>query len=131
MSTHTIASPAGRAPVSLRAAQILMLLLGAVVTFGAIYFSAFVPADVAERADSLGDWLVGAWALATGLGFLYLGARLTGPDACVRSAARWLLVAHVVFGLVKLFAYSEAEAMTFVVVDLLVLGLLSTRAARG
>lgn len=134
MSTHsqTLTSPAPRVrvPAVLRAAQVVLLLLGGVVTFGAIYFSIFVPADVAEPADSLGDWLVGAWALATGLGFLYLGARLTGPDARVRRAARGLLALHVVFGLVKLVAYGEQEALPFVAVDLVALALLGTRAAR-
>jgi hypothetical protein len=128
MSTHTISLPAGRVPATLRAAQLLLALLGAIVTFGAIYFSAFVPEDVAEPANSLGDWLVGAWALATGVGALYCAARLAGPDARVRRAARWLMATHVVFGLVKVVAYSEAEAVPFIVIDLVLIALLSTRA---
>ncbi|HEU4657186.1 MAG TPA: hypothetical protein VFR97_06655 [Capillimicrobium sp.] len=132
MSTNTISLPShSRVPAVLRAAQVLLLLLGAVTTFGAIYFCFFVPADVLDRPDSVSDWLVGAWALTIGLSALYLGARLTGPDTRIRRAARWLLAIHIVFGIVKLTVYSEQEALTFVAVDAVVLGLLSTRAARG
>lgn len=118
--TPTTAAPTGRALV--RLAQVLMIgPLGAIVIFGSIYFSVVAPP---ERVDGL-DWVVGAWALASGAASIVLGLRLAGGGERVWRAAVALIALHVVFGLIKVVAYAEGEALTFVGVDLVVLALLA------
>jgi hypothetical protein len=111
-------------PVTLRATQVLLALMGAVVMFGSVYFS------VVEPPQSLGvaDWAVGLWAFAMAVAFLVLAPRLSRGEA--RRLLMALLALHVVFGAVKLVAYDEPEAATFMAVDVLLLGLLSLPAVR-
>ena len=59
-------------PLTLRTSQALLALLGAVVCFGSIYFSAIAPpVDV----DATG-WAVGAWALAMAMAMRVAAVRL-------------------------------------------------------
>jgi hypothetical protein len=113
-------------PAAVRAAQVLLLgPLGALVVFGSIYFSVIAPPQ-----DVVGvDWLVAAWALALGTGNLVVGSRLAGRPG-LRRAALALVASHVAFGLVKIVGYGETEAATFMVLDALTIGLLTTAAAR-
>jgi hypothetical protein len=123
MSAHTISIPA---PAALRVTQAMLALLGAVVMFGSIYFSAIAPPVEVEAVD----WAVGGWAFAMAVAFLALAARLGGGEPAVRRLAMRLLALHVVFGAVKVVGYDEPEAATFVAVDVLLLGLLSLPAVR-
>lgn len=109
-------------PTPLRAAQALLGLLGAVVLFASIYFSVIAPP---QPVDGL-DWLVAAWAFATGVCALVLAPRLSRGDATVRLAAMALVANHFAFGLVKLVAYSESAALPFMAVDLVILALVSS-----
>jgi hypothetical protein len=128
MPTMPITAPrSSSVPAAVRAAQVLLLgPLGALVVFGSIYFSVIAPPqDVAGV-----DWLVGAWALALGTGNLVVGSRLAGGRPGLRRAALALVASHLAFGLVKIVGYGETEAATFMVLDALTLGLLTTGAAR-
>lgn len=108
--------PTTPALIPLRAAQALLLALGALVTFGSIYFSI-------TDAGSVGDWAIGAWALAMALGMLAAAPRLR--DARVRRLTLGLLALHFVFGAVKVVGYDEAEAATFMVADVVLIALVA------
>jgi hypothetical protein len=124
--TTTTLSLTPRPPASVRAVQALLALLGAVVMFGSIYFSAIEPP---QEVDAVG-WAVGAWAFAMAVAALAVATRLGRPDPAVRRFAIRLLALHFVFGVVKIAGYDEPEAATFMAVDVLLIGLLSTRGAR-
>ena len=116
----TATRPAGRVPLAVRATQVLMTgPLGALVVFGSIYFSVIAPEENVAGVD----WLVGAWALAWGVANLYVGLRLAARPALRRTAIA-LVACHLVFGLVKVVGYDEAEAATFMAVDVVALLLL-------
>ena len=86
MSTLDIAAtrPAARVPIAVRAAQLLLLVpLGALVVFGSIYFSVIEP----QRDPGAVDWLVGAWALALGLGNVAVGFTLSSGRPIFHGAA--------------------------------------------
>jgi hypothetical protein len=122
MTTHIAPSPV---PVRLRAAQGLLGLLGAVVTFASIYFSVVAPPEPVNGPD----WLVAAWALAIGVTALSLAPRLT--QARARRAALALLACHALFGVVKLVAYDESAAFPFIALDALIALLLAAPRLRG
>ena len=114
--------------LSLRTSQAGLALMGAVVCFGSIYFSAIAPpVDV----DALG-WAVGAWALAMALAMLYAAVRLPAGERMRRFAIR-LLALHFAFGIVKVIGYDEPEAGLFMAFDVALIALLvlGPGAARG
>lgn len=119
------AAPAAVHSFALGAARVLLLLMGLATTGGAAYFMFFASPEQGGVSAPV-DWAFGAWAVAMGVGFVLSAARLRPP---VSVGALWLtvslLVAHVVFSLVKIIGYSESEAVTFLVVDVVVLGLLA------
>ena len=121
----SVAAMTTTVPIPLRAAQALLGLLGAVVLFASIYFSVVAPP---EPVDGL-DWLVAAWAFATGAAALAVAPRLGRGDASVRLAAMAVVANHFAFGVVKLVAYGESAAVPFMAVDLVILALLSRRRA--
>ncbi len=106
--------------LTLRTSQTLLALMGAVVCFGSIYFSAVAPpVDV----DALG-WAVGAWAFAMALAMLAAAVRLPAGGR-VRTFAIRLLALHFVFGIVKVVGYDEPEAGLFMAFDVVLIGLLA------
>jgi hypothetical protein len=107
--------------LTLRTSQAGLALMGAVVCFGSIYFSAIAPP---VDADAVG-WAVGAWALAMALAMLYAAVRLPSGERMRRFAIR-LLALHFAFGLVKVLGYDEPEAGLFMAFDLALIGLLAT-----
>ncbi len=107
----------------LRVAQVLMIgPLGALVIFGSVYFGLIAPT---EATFSAYDWLVGSWAFAMGVTSIVLGSRLVSGGDRVRRAALGLVALHVVFGVVKIVFYAEAEAATFMAVDAIVIAILA------
>ncbi len=119
----TVAKP----PLALRAAQLLLLgPLGAVAVLGSVYFMAIAPPEVMTGFD----WLTGAWGLALGAGNVFAGARLGGRRPALRKAALALVIGHLIFSAVKVMAFAETEAATFIAFDLLALALLASRSAR-
>lgn len=124
LTTTPTTAPAdtGRAAY-LRIAQVLLIgPLGALVVFGSVYFGLIAPT---EDSYSVLDWSVGAWAFVMGVTSMVLGSRLRSGGPRVQRAAMALVALHIVFGVVKLTVYSEAEAATFMAVDAIVLGLLA------
>jgi hypothetical protein len=76
------------------------------------------------------DWLVAAWALGIFLGYLYAAGKL--GDGTLRSVrlAQGFVLAHVLFGLVKLFGYGETSAVVFFAQDAVLLALLALAGRR-
>jgi hypothetical protein len=133
MNTHAVQlrgvvrDPASRVPLTVRAAQALLLLpLGAVVLFGATYFGLI---DPTSDVDALG-YAVCAWGLAQGVAAIAVGARLGRGEERMRLAASGLVLLHAVFGVVKILGYDEPEAGVFIAVDLFTLALLWSPSAR-
>jgi hypothetical protein len=124
---RSVAAMTTTAPIPLRAAQVLLGLLGAVVLFASVYFSLVAPP---EPVDGL-DWLVAAWAFAIGASALVLAPLLSRRDPAVVLTATALVATHFAFGVVKLVAYHESAAFTFMAVDAVILALLRTRAIRS
>jgi hypothetical protein len=111
--------------LTLRTSQALLALMGTVVCFGSIYFSAIAPpVDV----DALG-WAVGAWAFAMAVAMLVSAVRLPAGDR-VRVFAIRLLALHFVFGIVKVAGYDEPEAGLFMAFDVVLIALLARLGAR-
>ena len=94
--------------------------------YGSIYFSAIAPP---VEVDAIG-WAVGAWALTMGIAFVATAVRLGSGAEPVRRFAVRLLALHFVFGVVKVVAYDEIEAATFMAFDVILLALLSLPAVR-
>lgn len=136
MTTETTSQPAmttaavARRSFTLGAARVLLLLLGLVTTGGATYFTFFASAEQGGVSAPV-DWVLGAWALTMGVGFVLVAARLRPPvSARTLRLPVSLIVAHVVFNGVKLFGYGEIEAVTFLAVDVVALALLTASRRR-
>ncbi len=87
---------------------------------------AHVALDRRERDDQfVGD----LGALAMGLGMVAVAVRLGAPRT-IRIAVG-LVLAHVVFGLVKLVGYGETEALGLFGVDLVILAVLAAASRPG
>jgi hypothetical protein len=118
-----VAQPPARASVALWTARILLGLLGVVIVFSSIYFTFFASVEDGGVSGPV-DWVVAAWALAMGLGMVAVAVRLGAPGTM--RIAVGLVLAHVVFGLVKLVGYGETEALGLFGVDLVILAVLAT-----
>ena len=114
--------PRARSTVALWAARLLLGLLGASIVFASIYFSFFASAQEGGVSGAV-DWVIAAWALAMGLGMVGVAFRLGAPGTM--RMAYGLVLAHVVFGVVKLVGYGETEAVGIFAADLLILAVLA------
>lgn len=111
------------------AARVLLALLGAFGVGATVYFSFYAPPEEGGVVNAV-DWLVAAWALGIFLGYLYSAGKL--GDGTLRSVriAQGFVLAHVLFGLVKLLGYGETSAVVFFAQDALLFVLLAL-AGRG
>lgn len=111
-------------------ARLLFALYGAVTVAATAYFTFAAPVE--EGGVSSGaDWLVAAWNMAMGIGLLFVATRIGADRRPVLALAAVLLLSHVVFGLVKRYAYGEDETWVFFLVDLALLGLVGVLVALG
>ncbi|TQN41877.1 hypothetical protein FHU33_1262 [Blastococcus colisei] len=127
--TTTAVRPPIRRDAVLHGTRVLLALFGAVKLYGTAYFTFFATAEQGGDPQGGVDWSVAAWSTALAVAYLVGAARL-GRD---RRVIRWLggvLLVDLVFGLVKLTAYDEVEALGFMAVDLVILGLLAVIARR-
>lgn len=111
-----------RSSALLWATRILLALMGVMLIYASIYFTFFASPEEGGVSEPV-DWVLAGWALAMGAGFVAVGVRLGSPRT-LRIAAG-LLLAHIVFGLIKLVGYDETEALGLFVVDLILLALLA------
>ena len=129
MSTTVVRSPARRRNVLVRGTRVLLGLVGAFELAGTAYFLFVATAEQGGDPEGMGDWLVGVWSTALAVTFLVAAVRL-GRDPRV---VRWfggVLLLDVVFSTVKLTVYDEPEAVLFMAIDLVILGLLTLIARR-
>ena len=108
------------------AARVLLGLLGVALLAGAAYFTFFAAPEDGGVAGPI-DWVVAVWAMVTAVGLLVAAVQLGNGTRRTLGIARAFLVSHLVFGLVKVVFYAEPESASFIVVDLLLLGLLAIR----
>jgi FtsH-binding integral membrane protein len=125
--TSTTTEPARKeaSATPLMVARVMLLLTGAVTLVGAVYFTLFASAEDGGVSTAR-DWVVAVAALALAVAYLVAALRLArhpSPRAVGVSAA--LVVAHIVFGMVKLIGYDETESVPFFVADLIILACLA------
>jgi hypothetical protein len=129
MSTTVVRSPARRRNALVRGTRVLLGLVGAFKLAGTAHFLFVATAEQGGDPEGVGDWLVGVWSTALAVTFLVAAVRL-GRDPRV---VRWfggVLLLDLVFSTVKLTVYDEPEAVLFMAVDLVILGLLALIARR-
>jgi len=104
-------------------ARILLGLSGVAGVYGSIYFSFFATPAQGGVVTAF-DWFIAAWAFLTALGSVVVAVLLGRGSSLYVHAAVWLVLAHIVFGAIKLFGYQESEALGFFAVDAVILLLL-------
>jgi hypothetical protein len=121
----TTARPATRGGSALlHGTRVLLGLFGAFKLYGTAYFTFFATAEQGGDPQGLGDWAVAAWSTALAVAFMVAAVRL-GRDRRVIPVLAGVLLLDLVFSMVKLTVYDEPEAVAFMAVDLVILGLLS------
>ena len=121
-TTAPVAAPTTRRTALITATRVLAALFGALKLGATTYFLFFATAAQGGDPEGIGDWTVGVWSVAIGLGYLYIAAQL-GRDGRVLPFTVGLAVADVAFSVVKFFVYDEPEAIGFTVTTLVLLAL--------
>lgn len=122
-TTSTTPTRSRSTSVSMWMARILLGLSGVAGVYGSVYFSFFAsPAD--GGVVTAFDWFLAAWALLGSLGSVVVAVLLGRGSTIYVQVAVWLVLAHVLFGAIKLFGYQESEALAFFAVDATILLLL-------
>jgi hypothetical protein len=129
MSTTAVRSPARRRDALVRGTRVLLGLVGALKLAGTAYFLFVATAEQGGDPEGVGDWLVGVWSTALAVTFLVAAVRL-GRDPRVVRRFGGVLLLDLVFSTVKLTVYDEPEAVLFMAIDLVILGLLTLIARR-
>ena len=109
------------------AARVLLAALGAFGIGATVYFSFYASPEDGGVVYAV-DWLVAAWALGIFVGYLYTAVKLGDRTRRSVRMAQGFVLAHVVFGLVKLIGYGETSAVVFFAQDA---GLLPVLAVAG
>jgi FtsH-binding integral membrane protein len=109
-----------RSSPTLWTARSLLFLIGVVGLAGAAYFTFYAPPAEGGVVTAF-DWFVAVWKIVVSLGFLVVALAPGMPAERRLNVATWLLLADVIFGLVKLFGYQERESLVFFAVDAVVL----------
>ncbi len=132
MTTTTAPAPAGRTrrdPL-LTGIRVLIGAFGGFKLYGTAYFTFVATAEQGGDPQGVVDWLVVGWSTALALALLVAAVRLRTPDRRTARITAGLLLVEVAFSFVKLFAYDEIEALGFMAVDLLIVGLLALAVRR-
>lgn len=124
MTSPTAVTPATRRPALLNGTRVLLGVFGAFKLYGTAYFTFFATAEQGGDPQGALDWSVAAWSTALAVAFLIAAVRL-GRDPRVAPVLAGVLVLDLVFGVVKLTVYDEPEAVAFMAVDLVIIGLLA------
>lgn len=113
-----------RSGAVLTGTRVLLGLFGALKLFGTGFFTFVATAEQGGDPEGLGDRAVAIWSAALATAFLVAAVRL-GRDRRVPPVLVVIVLLDLAFGAVKLTAYDEPEAVAFMAVDLVVLGLLA------
>jgi hypothetical protein len=123
MTTTAVRPPTRRDPL-LTGTRILLGAFGTFKLAGTAYFLFFASAEQGGDPEGLLDWSVGVWSTALAVAFMVAAVRL-GRDRRVLRVLAVVLLADLAFSAVKLTVYDEPEAVLFMTVDLVILGLLA------
>lgn len=115
--------PSRVAAATMLVARLMLGIMGLAGLAGATYFAFFASPEEGGVVTAF-DWFVAAWKTTVSLGFITVVALPSIPRTLRVQLATWLLLADVVFGLVKYFGYAEREAVGFFLVDAVLLGLI-------
>lgn len=129
MTTTAVRAATRRRAALLNGTRVLLGLFGAFKLYGTAYFTFFATAEQGGDPQGLGDWSVAAWSAALAVAFMIAAVRL-GRDRRVIPALAAVLLVDLVFSAVKLTVYDEPEAVAFMAVDLVIMGLLALIARR-
>ena len=124
MTTTAVRPPTRGGSALLNGTRVLLGLFGAFKLYGTAYFTFFATAEQGGDPQGLGDWAVAAWSAALAVAFMVAAVRL-GRDRRALPALAAVLVVDLVFSTVKLTVYDEPEAVAFMAVDLVIMGLLA------
>ena len=111
------------------AARALLALFGAFGVGATIYFTFYASPEEGGVVHAV-DWLVAAWSMIVSLGYLYVAVKLGDRTRRTVRLAQGFVIAHVVFGLVKLIGYGETESVFFFAQDAVLLALLAVAGRR-
>ena len=129
--TTTAVRPATRGSSALlHGTRALLGLFGAFKLYGTAYFTFFATAEQGGDPQGLGDWVVAAWSASLAVAFMVAAVRL-GRDRRVLPVLAGVLLLDLVFSAVKLTVYDEPEAVAFMAVDLVIIGLLALVSRRA
>jgi hypothetical protein len=105
-------------------------LFGAFKLYGTVWFTFFATAEQGGDPQGVVDWAVAAWSFALATALIVAAAVLRQPDRRIVAITVGLLAVEIAFSFVKLFAYDEPEALGFMAVDLVLVGLLTLAVRR-
>lgn len=121
--TSEISTPANLpARILMWLARLLLGAVGLVIVVSSVYFTFFASTEEGGVVTAF-DWFIAVWALLAGAGFVGVAVLIPRSDTYVK-AAYWLLLAHLLFGAIKLSGYQEKESLVFFAVDFAILGVL-------
>jgi hypothetical protein len=121
-ATRTPSAENAAFPIPLRIAQALMAVVGIVGIVGVTYFTMLEPEDGMTAADGA----VAALLFIGSLGYIAAGRKLGSNDPEIWMTALGFAAMRVAFSVVKVFGYDEGEAVSFLVLDILIVALLMT-----
>jgi hypothetical protein len=124
-ATRSSRSTTGQGRALLITTRVLLAAFGGVKLVATVYFTFVASAAAGGDPQGAGDWLVAAWSIAMGAGYLALAARLGRSGAAVLPLAVGLTAADLAFSVVKFFVYDETTALGFMGMALLLLGLVA------
>jgi len=127
--TATAVRPSTRRDALLTGTRVLLGAFGAFKLAGTAYFLFFATAEQNGDPEGLLDWSVGIWSTALAVAFLVAAVGL-GRNRRVLPALAAVLALDLVFSAVKLTVYDEPEAVLFMAVDAVIIGLLALVARR-
>ncbi len=130
--TTTITRPARTAQRDplMTGIRVLLGLFGAFKLYGTAYFTLFATREQGGDPQGVVDWLVVTWSTVLALALLVAAFRLGTADRRIVGGTVGLLLVEIAFSFVKLFAYDEIEALGFMAVDLVVVGLIALAVRR-
>ena len=130
--TTTLPAPAPttRRDPLLLGIRVVLGLFGAFKLAGAVWFTFFATAAQGGDPQGVVDWLVVVWSMALAVSLMVAAVLLRNRDRRVARVVVGLLAVEIAFSFVKLFAYDETEALGFMAVDLVLVGLLALAVRR-
>ena len=126
MSTTHVRPANRRRTGLLQSTRALLGLFGAFKLYGTAYFTFFATAEQRGDPQGVGDWLVVNWSTALALAFLAGAVRLGAEPRRTARLLGAVVVADLAFSAVKFTVYDEPEAVAFMAVSLVVLGLVTS-----